>query len=165
MVVPLRTQNLGDFSRDFFLPTFVNLSLKIHNTALKIIASVFAVALDILTFPVRLLTSPFRAYYNHTHPEPVHPIESPDGPLGYPVNGDQVTLRWKVGAPKDGEGEVRRGSLRVAIKRIPDFRSMVSTSEKTRKKDAASSYGNAANETYENFMALWDLRLNAQEGV
>lgn len=73
-MIPLRTQNLKDFSKDFFLPTFVNFALKINNLALKIIASIFTIILDIATAPLRLLTTPFRIYYNRKRPESEHPL-------------------------------------------------------------------------------------------
>lgn len=66
-VIPLRTDCWGDFAKDFFLPTFINHAIKVDNVVLKIIASVFAIALDIVTFIPRLIASPFRAIYNHKH--------------------------------------------------------------------------------------------------
>lgn len=74
VIIPMRTQKLKDFSKDFFLPTFVNFSLKINNIALRVIASIFAIAVDIISFPIRLLTAPVRVYYNCKYPESEHPL-------------------------------------------------------------------------------------------
>ena len=73
-MMPLRTHNLPHFSKDFFLPTFIHFALTIDFIALKIIASTFAIIYDLITFPIRVVTAPFRIYYNAMHPEAAHPI-------------------------------------------------------------------------------------------
>ncbi len=128
-IMPIRTHSLEDFSKDFFLPTLVNFSLKINTVALKIIASVFALTLDILTAPVRLFATPIRIYYNYKHPESEHPIKNL-------INGrddDVVSLCYEVQnvqindeAP-DEEGNTFqnaikstvKGTIEIVLKRIP----------------------------------------------
>ena len=53
---PVRTNNLKNFSKDFFLPTTVNHAIKVQNTVGKIFAVLAALILDALTFPIRFLT-------------------------------------------------------------------------------------------------------------
>ncbi len=55
-VIPVRTNNLKNFSKDFFLPTTINHAVKVQNIVDKIFAVLAALPLDVLTFPVRLLT-------------------------------------------------------------------------------------------------------------
>lgn len=75
-ILPIRTDNLKNFAEDLFLPTFVNQTLKIHNVGLRSFASIFAIVLDVMTFIPRLLTSPFKAFYDHYKKEPEHPLNS-----------------------------------------------------------------------------------------
>ncbi len=53
---PVRTNNLKNFSKDFFLPTTVNHAIKVQNMVGKIFAILASLVLDVLTFPIRLLT-------------------------------------------------------------------------------------------------------------
>lgn len=55
-LMPVRTNNFHNFSKDFFLPTFVNHAIKVQHTVGKIFAVLGALILDTLTFPIRLLT-------------------------------------------------------------------------------------------------------------
>lgn len=135
-VVPLRTENLKVFSKDFFLPTFVNCSLKVNNLAVKIITSIFAIALDVITAPIRLLTTPFRIYYHYRHPEVEHSLV--DLIEGNPqsqkaIEAGFVTLCYEAlhvkidEPPVIEEGDTLqtlrrtlvRGTMQVALKRIP----------------------------------------------
>lgn len=54
LVIPVRTDE--HFCEDFFLPTFNNHALKIHNFALKILMTPTCLILDISTLLVRLIT-------------------------------------------------------------------------------------------------------------
>jgi hypothetical protein len=58
--VPVRVDNCDDFSKDLFLPTFVNHVLKINNLFFKLLASIFALPWDVLTLPCRLIGVFFR---------------------------------------------------------------------------------------------------------
>ncbi len=66
--------------------------MKINNIAIKVIASIFAIALDIVTFPVRFFATPFRIYYNSKHPEEKHPINQ----LIHEPKSDVVNLVYKI---------------------------------------------------------------------
>ncbi len=123
---PQRTQNLKDFSKDFFLPTFVNFALKVNNIAIKVIASIFAIALDIVTFPVRFFATPFRFFYNLKHPEEKHLITQ----LIHEPKSDVVNLVYKIqnniieNPAKDGISYFAKkssveGFIPVALKRMP----------------------------------------------
>lgn len=53
---PVRTNNLKNFSKDFFLPTTLNHAIKVQHAVGKIFAILASLVLDVLTFPIRLLT-------------------------------------------------------------------------------------------------------------
>lgn len=134
IVTPLRTQNLKDFSKDLLLPTFVNYSLKINNLALKIIASIFAVALDVVTLPLRLMTTPYRIYYNYKNPEAEHPLTQlmNENQAQKKIDEDVVRLCYEVqniqmdpptekngGWSQEARGQTISGTMKVALKRLP----------------------------------------------
>lgn len=54
--IPVRTNNFENFSKDFFLPTFINHAIKVEHVAGKVFAIFASLILDVLTFPLRLLT-------------------------------------------------------------------------------------------------------------
>lgn len=134
-IIPLRTQNFKVFSKDFFLPTFVNFSLKINNIALRIIASVFAIALDVITAPIRLLTTPFRVFYNDRHPETRHPLVNLiEAQTERTIDDNFVNLFYEVqdvritntSTPEEQGNTLQeatrstvKGSMRIALKTIP----------------------------------------------
>ncbi len=135
--IPIRTQNLQNFSKDFFLPTFVNFCLKINNKALKIFASIFAIALDVFTAPIRLLTTPFRIYYNYQHPEAEHPIinlikgndqskkamEDNFVNLCYEIQNVQISISSgpdeKGNTFQNASKSMIKGVMQIALKSIP----------------------------------------------
>lgn len=51
---PVRTNNLKNFSKDFFLPTTLNHAIRAHCFVSKFFAIPSSVILDFLTFPVRI---------------------------------------------------------------------------------------------------------------
>ena len=53
---PVRTNNLKNFTKDFFLPTTVNHTLHIRNIAIRVMGVVLSLGFDTITFPIRLLT-------------------------------------------------------------------------------------------------------------
>lgn len=69
---PVRTNNLKNFSKDFFLPTTINHAIKIQHAVGKVFAILAAFVLDILTFPVRLITVIPRTISNAKQEE--HPL-------------------------------------------------------------------------------------------
>lgn len=136
LVFPLRT-NKEDIAKDFFLPTFVNFSLKINNVALRVFASIFAITIDAISFPLRFLLTPLRIYYNYRHPEEIHPIINllKDHPkLKQVLANNSVQLSYNVkivqvedSTEVDEEGNVFqkaveqtiRGTKLVALQRLP----------------------------------------------
>jgi hypothetical protein len=72
--VPVRVDNCADFARDLFLPTFVNHVLKINNVRLKIIAALFAIPWDLMTFPIRFIAWPIRYSLYNSKPLPVEEL-------------------------------------------------------------------------------------------
>lgn len=67
----VRTDKLKNLGKDLFLPTVVNIALKIENSVGKIFACLFAVAIDAITLPIRFLASPISFIYNkYEHEEP-----------------------------------------------------------------------------------------------
>ena len=133
-ICPLRTNNPKNFSKDLFLPTFVNFALKVNNVALKLFAAIFAIAFDIITFPVRLVVTPFRVIYNHLNPEKKHPLFSliEDADKDGCNIGDVVTIHYKVedvsmSDPVQEDGHrvqnarkyLAEGTIQIALKRLP----------------------------------------------
>jgi hypothetical protein len=53
---PTRTNNLTNFSKDFFFPVTLHYTIKMENTVRKIFIVLSSLALDMLTLPIRLLT-------------------------------------------------------------------------------------------------------------
>lgn len=68
----VRTNNLNNFAKDFFLPTLVNRALKVQNVVVKIFAIIGAFILDVVTFPIRLLRCLPRVVENSSQEE--HPL-------------------------------------------------------------------------------------------
>lgn len=95
---PVRTNNLKNFSKDFFLPTTINHAIKAHHIACKFFAILPALALDGITLPIRFLTCVPRIWSNAG--KEVHPLkkylinESVDKKL---LESDHVRVRlgWK----------------------------------------------------------------------
>lgn len=131
-LLPLRTKNVRDFSKDFFLPTFVNFALKVNNIALKVLASIFAIAFDVITFPIRLLVTPVRAIYNYRKSDDKHPLISliEQTNKNNSVNEDILTINYikEEIELKKSNSECKipfahksstKGVVRVALKRLP----------------------------------------------
>lgn len=53
---PVRTNNFKNFSKDFFLPTTINHAIKVKSIVVKIFAILASLILDLLSFPIRILT-------------------------------------------------------------------------------------------------------------
>jgi hypothetical protein len=69
---PVRTDNWENFSKDFFLPTLKNHALKVQHAVGKIFAILSALILDLITFPIRLITCIPRVITNSKKDE--HPL-------------------------------------------------------------------------------------------
>ncbi|MBA3604248.1 MAG: hypothetical protein H0W50_11585 [Parachlamydiaceae bacterium] len=124
----MRTQNLKDFSKDLFLPTFFNFALKVNIAAQKVFASIFAIALDVLTFPIRFFATPYCLYLNWRHPEIhslTHLIGQYPGPdvvnLVYEVQNVQVADSYTENGDtfQNATKAAIKGVMSVALKRIP----------------------------------------------
>lgn len=63
-LIPVRTNNLKNFSKDFFFPTVVNHALKIENAVGKFFAVLGSLVFDGLTLPIRFITFIPRAIAN-----------------------------------------------------------------------------------------------------
>ncbi len=110
---PVRTNTLQNFVDDFFLPTFVNHALKVQDTVGSVFAILGSLILDILTFPVRLVTVIPRAIFNANQSE--HPLltylkkENVDPKL-YESDHVGVTQNWLTrkwsGSSKYADGTV-----------------------------------------------------------
>jgi len=53
---PVRTNNIKNFAKDFLLPTTFNYPIKIQNIVVKVFAIFSSIFIDIITFPIRLIT-------------------------------------------------------------------------------------------------------------
>lgn len=106
-------------------------ALKVNHIALKVIASICAIVLDVITLPIRFIMTPFCAYSNYNYLEPAHLIEHDLGIAGHDVVNlcydKQETL---VGAPFQEGGEtfqngskyVYTGTKTVALKNLVGFK-------------------------------------------
>lgn len=74
LVIPVRTDNLSNFCKDFFLPGLFNQALKTHDVATKIFLCIFMPIYDIISLPIRLITAIPRYLYNAAHPKESHPF-------------------------------------------------------------------------------------------
>ncbi len=124
LVRPLRMDSWQHFAEDFFLPTFVHYALKVNQVALKVIASIFAIALDVITLPIRFITAPFYAYSNYNYLEPAHLIEHDLGIAGHDVvnlcyDKKETIVGAPVGGlPQNGSKYTYKGTKKVALKNL-----------------------------------------------
>lgn len=72
LIIPVRTDTLGNFCQDFFLPSLFNEALKTKDVALKIFLCIMMPIYDVITFPIRLITVIPRCIYNAMHPKEAH---------------------------------------------------------------------------------------------
>ncbi|NGX34129.1 MAG: hypothetical protein K1060chlam1_00478 [Candidatus Anoxychlamydiales bacterium] len=108
-VYPIRTHNLLDFSKDFFLPHSVNHTIdfigKVQNIAGKIFLMLASLVFDIVTFPLRLLTFIPRIISN-SQQKPIPFYEYLKGqnvdPKLLEANWVRVELSWFTNQPPPG---------------------------------------------------------------
>jgi hypothetical protein len=128
LIFPLRINNDWEFAKDLLLPTFFRFASKIDSFAKRVFASFFAIVLDLLTLPIRLVATPFRYHHIKNHPEQEHPLV----PLireryGLQQLNDNVSLYFK-----EEKVEIRNdlhfptakeiktaGYIDIALKRLP----------------------------------------------
>ncbi len=73
IILVARNESFKLFMADLFLPTFINHALHVNGFALKFLASIGGIAIDLVTLIPRATLMPFRLYYLIKHP-PIHPI-------------------------------------------------------------------------------------------
>jgi hypothetical protein len=72
LLIPVRTDSLKKFCKDFFLPGFFNHALKTHDFALKVFQCLLMPIFDLITLPIRLITVIPRYLYNAKQPKQAH---------------------------------------------------------------------------------------------
>ncbi|NGX46989.1 MAG: hypothetical protein K1000chlam3_00358 [Chlamydiae bacterium] len=95
-LVPVRTNE--NFARDFFLPTLLNSTAKVKNAIGQIFIILGALFLDIVTFPIRLITVIPRFHTIANQPEnPLHKYLREKGTDKRILNAEQVKVKmeWK----------------------------------------------------------------------
>ncbi|NGX27828.1 MAG: hypothetical protein K940chlam6_01766 [Chlamydiae bacterium] len=95
-LVPVRTNE--NFAKDFFLPTLLNHAVKVENAIAQIFVVLGALFLDIVTFPIRLITVIPRFHTNANQPEnPLHKYLREKGADEQILNAEQVKVKmqWK----------------------------------------------------------------------
>lgn len=73
-VITVRTNNLNNFCKDFFLPSFFNYTLKIKDIGERVLITTIGSCLDICGFPIRVLTIAPRVIYNLQNSKQDHPL-------------------------------------------------------------------------------------------
>jgi|GEM_PF-2755525 len=68
-ITTVRTNTLGNFAKDFFLPTLINYLHRVEGVATIAIATITALFFDILTLPIRGITLIPRILTNANRPE------------------------------------------------------------------------------------------------
>lgn len=96
--IPLRTDSLKNLATDLFLPTLFNHALKINNIALKVIASIAAIILDLITLLPRTIATPFRVVYCRAYAKTMDsPLERQNTPIPQPSQSlDPANLILKL---------------------------------------------------------------------
>jgi hypothetical protein len=74
LIIPVRTDNIGNFCKDFFFPGLFEVALRTHNAGVKIFLCIVTTVIDIVFLPIRLITVIPRYIYNATHPKEAHPF-------------------------------------------------------------------------------------------
>lgn len=124
-IIPLRTDSWKDFAKDLFLPTVVNHAIKTDGIVLKVFASLFAIALDVVTFIPRLVISPFKAVYDRKH-KTEHPLATliknkPGGAEAIKSGTVQIAIDFNetiVGESEKIDFSIK-GSKTVTIRPLP----------------------------------------------
>ncbi len=129
--IPARTDTLRNFAKDLFLPRIFNIALKTNDLAVKILIRFIHLVEDLITFPVRLILSPFRLAYTYEYPEKKHPLSKlvknlPDEVLWSQYEEIPISANsWRI--------ELK--TTNIAVKTIPDSKYRFSDYERF---DAAS---------------------------
>lgn len=121
---PMRLQGAG-FVKDFFSPSLMNFALKVNPIALRILATLGAAVLDILTLLPRMIGTVFRAdYLKNNHPK-IHPLidlikKIPDG--RYALKSGKVSIKIRGEYIRDRKGILKKiiikETFHIAIKQL-----------------------------------------------
>ncbi len=114
LVIPVRTDNLNNFCKDFFLPGLFNHALKTHDVATRIFLCIIMPIYDILSLPIRLITAIPRYLYNAAHPKESHPLYQyliDNGVLAATLSADYVYLELSWVENRGVFGEERERNL------------------------------------------------------
>ncbi len=111
LLFPKRTNSVPHFLQDLFVPLTTRWSSKLHaiqNTALKIIAFLGTIAVDLFTLAARIVTCLPRIVYNLNHPEKPYPLFDFLAELDPPFKGQSgdleiscLELKGKRYSPKE----------------------------------------------------------------
>lgn len=74
LAIPVRTDNVENFCKDFFLPGLFNEALKTNDLATRIFLGMLMPIYDIISLPIRLITVIPRYIYNTNHSKESHPF-------------------------------------------------------------------------------------------
>lgn len=119
-VIPVRT-NFKDFYKDLFLPTVINRALAVNGIVKKSFALLFSLALDVLFFPVRVITFIPRAIYNALQTD--HPLyeflTKQQGISEKLIGNGLLILKCREEASLAGDSSIEEG-IEVIEKPNPD---------------------------------------------
>lgn len=116
--------------KELLCPTLLKFASKVENRGLRVIASIFALAADIVTLVPRVIVTPFRAIYLKQHDAP-HPLtvllkETKDaqealeeGLLQVVVHTEIKTLKTLQNGAQEAHDDDTYLTHRVAIKHFP----------------------------------------------
>lgn len=140
-LIMTRIDSKENFTKDFFMPTVVNLAAKVENVVGRFFACFFAAILDLISLPIRFIAFPIWAIYTVRNPESEHPLTAliRNGPasqeqIAYALKEGMVTCEYKIhNCVLEGDRELVRsmkvnlqaterdltGSIDIALKRVP----------------------------------------------
>lgn len=102
LIFPIRTSDLN-YLNDLFLPTYLSTALKIENAVLKKLAAIGLICIDLVTVPIRLITSAVRVLWNACKSEhPLHKFIREKNADKDILNAERViaTIKWSPATHK-----------------------------------------------------------------
>lgn len=73
-LIPVRSNTLSNFCKDFFFPTTINQVVRIRNIGVRIFVALISMIFDLATLPIRCITCIPTVIYNRTRRK--HPLHS-----------------------------------------------------------------------------------------